>query len=758
MHTQYAGWAASGTAPSHHHGLESKGKSAGISLTVDANSHQFVCLDNFSSASAIHSQREMSSALATYSSLDSGRDDIRVLTIANSPTPSDHVHCTIERVSLQDIRDEYATHLASADVLGKPQRKKISLWGARHGLEEDSDAVQRHLPPESASRFSWGDFAALSYTWGSVRDRRDIVLNGQVTSVTRNLEAALRELAQQGHFRGRYKLWVDALCINQHDTDEQASQISKMREIYAGSWAVIVWLGAGDEDGDLAFDMLRRFSTMSPARQEELASQLQRNPAPRWTKAFYGLNELMKRPYWFRLWVVQEIVLGGSAAVLRCGSNLIGWTTFCAGLDVLFRRDMYIAKDELLQTEVARRRSRKSPVWHTLSLHLVHKDLWTLSKQNAVGDQSLGLRRLLDMACSSDCRNKRDKVFALLGMVEPKIAQAMVQDYSMKTSQIFEAVARLFITHSNSLEPLREGNPWGKTGTPSWAADWTWDGRFRYSRVDSPVWGAWQKTDVPELQPGDVHYRAAGDLPPRFTFLGDGLLECKGFVLDSVAGLGARANGYFDWLKRSITQAQGWTSAYGGRAETATAIARTLLLGYVSGGLPAADRHSTAMLHLPCTFDLAGPQFSRRGWVWLSSQEEYYFRWECWRAANDALEVGDLPLRAYFDDDIPAEADEADYDHVYGAFDRSCKERRLMLTKRGFVGWAPDNMYGKLQDQTRVGDVICIIFGCSVPLVVRPLRDRWQVVGEAYVQGVMDGEALALLASGECTESAFVFC
>ncbi|KAK3900961.1 hypothetical protein C8A05DRAFT_35365 [Staphylotrichum tortipilum] len=93
-------------------------------------------------------------------------------------------------------------------------------------------------------------------------------------------------------------------------------------------------------------------------------------------KAFYGLNELMKRPYWFRLWVVQEIVLGDSAAilrcrVLRCGSKMTGWTTFCTGLDVLFRRDMYIVKDELLQIELTRRRSRKRSCWHTLSLHLV---------------------------------------------------------------------------------------------------------------------------------------------------------------------------------------------------------------------------------------------------------------------------------------------------------------------------------------------------------------------------------------------------
>src|SRR3569833_392495 len=530
-----------------------------------------------------------------------------------------------------------------------------------------------------------------------------------------------------------------------------------MRKIYSGAWAVMAWLGEGDEDSTLAFDLLRRFSAMGPAQQEKLAKQLQINPDPQLTKAFYGLNELMKRPYWFRLWVVQEIVLGGSAVVLRCGDNLIGVTTFCEGLEVLFRRDMYTIKDELLQIEVTTRRSRKDPIWHTLSLHLVHKDLWKLNKHMEEGKRSPGLRRLLDIACSSECRNKRDKVFSLLGMMDPEIAQALAHDYSTKTSRIFESVTKLFITQFDNLEPLREGNPWGKTGTPSWAVDWTWDGRFRYSRVESPLWGAWQRMDGPEPRPEHI-YGAAGDLAPSFSFPGDGLLECKGFEVDSIAGLGARANHYSGRHKGSIKQAREWSSFYGGKAETAAAIAQTLILGHISSSQTAGDRHSAAMLHLHRTFGLAAPQFVRREWAWMSSQELYNFRWEGWRSANDGLKVGSLPLQDYFDDVIPPEAEEAYYDDVYGAFDRSCKERRFMLTERGFVGWAPDNMYGKTQDQTLVGDKICIIYGCSVPLVVRPLRDRWRVVGEAYVQGLMHGEALALLKSGECAERIFTFC
>jgi hypothetical protein len=43
-----------------------------------------------------------------------------------------------------------------------------------------------------------------------------------------------------------------------------------------------------------------------------------------------------------------------------------------------------------------------------------------------------------------------------------------------------------------------------------------------------------------------------------------------------------------------------------------------------------------------------------------------------------------------------------------------------MTTKHGYLGWAPDNLYGSDEGQARVGDKIGIIFGCSIPIVIRP--------------------------------------
>jgi hypothetical protein len=51
--------------------------------------------------------------------------------------------------------------------------------------------------------------------------------------------------------------------------------------------------------------------------------------------------------------------------------------------------------------------------------------------------------------------------------------------------------------------------------------------------------------------------------------------------------------------------------------------------------------------------------------------------------------------------------------------------------------------FGLCPPDTKVGDIICILHGCSVPVVLREKQGGYMsLVGEAYVHGVMDGEAL----------------
>ncbi|KAI0469728.1 hypothetical protein GGR56DRAFT_245695 [Xylariaceae sp. FL0804] len=59
---------------------------------------------------------------------------------------------------------------------------------------------------------------------------------------------------------------------------------------------------------------------------------------------------------------------------------------------------------------------------------------------------------------------------------------------------------------------------------------------------------------------------------------------------------------------------------------------------------------------------------------------------------------------------------------------------RLMTTREHNVGMASRN--------ARSGVAICILYGCSVPVLMRSVRDGYMLVGECYLDGYMYGEIL----------------
>lgn len=99
---------------------------------------------------------------------------------------------------------------------------------------------------------------ALSYVWGSQRDKVDIELNGTRFAITRNLHGALKRLRHRQRPR---MLWVDALCINQKDSQERAAQVSMMAAIYGQTARGLLWLGE-EPDAPVA--------TVSPQQAQEV--------------------------------------------------------------------------------------------------------------------------------------------------------------------------------------------------------------------------------------------------------------------------------------------------------------------------------------------------------------------------------------------------------------------------------------------------------------------------------------------------------
>jgi hypothetical protein len=97
-------------------------------------------------------------------------------------------------------------------------------------------------------------YEALSYVWGGSDKPKSISIGDYQLAVTPNLYTALLHLRDQWIER---ILWVDAICINQSDKEEQGLQVRSMAEIYCKASRVIVWLGEMGAESDQALKEIR---------------------------------------------------------------------------------------------------------------------------------------------------------------------------------------------------------------------------------------------------------------------------------------------------------------------------------------------------------------------------------------------------------------------------------------------------------------------------------------------------------------------
>lgn len=51
------------------------------------------------------------------------------------------------------------------------------------------------------------------------------------------------------------------------------------------------------------------------------------------------------------------------------------------------------------------------------------------------------------------------------------------------------------------------------------------------------------------------------------------------------------------------------------------------------------------------------------------------------------------------------------------------------------------------------GDILCILFGGKMPFVLRPIGSYYQLVGECFSHGLMNGEISNILQNGKAKET-----
>lgn len=319
-------------------------------------------------------------------------------------------------------------------------------------------------------------YEALSYIWGGEDDPLEVLIDlsskGSKEDVAeilvvvstvplqyasllvrQNLEGSLRHLRRKDSKR---VVWIDAVCINQADVVERNAQVSRMGDIFKKAQRVIVWVGPSTEDSQLAIQTLDYLG-----KQVVSTTNRRRAPAPdaaerTWFESFVQLpfddktwtaiSGLLQRPWFERLWVVQEAHLARRGLFL-CGEDELDWMTFRHAILALWYN--------------------KAASW-TLPpvMRLIGNLVELLPEKHPISD-------VFYQVYNRSCTNSQDRVYGLHGLFPPSFKKLIPPDYTLSVDKVYRDTTIAHINYSKRLEFLRLchiENPEAKIG-PSWVPD-----------------------------------------------------------------------------------------------------------------------------------------------------------------------------------------------------------------------------------------------------------------------------------------------
>ncbi len=662
----------------------------------------------------------------TYQQLNADRNEIRLITILSPdahPDEEDTIYCTLENVSLDDFTPEYKEFIHTADVA---LRRDLLLekWIQNR---QDAFGLSRgdRLPLTIVGRYAWTDYIALSYTWGDLGTTETIVLNGQRFEITRNLYLALHQLRASKFFAAGMKLWVDAICINQKNIQERSLQVQRMRDIYIQAFHTFAWLGPEEDDSARAItllDLLAKGHGMVKVTMPSQSDPLTADEAALWI----SLYKFLDRPYWRRVWILQELAVSFSTVDIFCGQARLSLSDLADAARTM--SESFLAIKENIRA-AHRLVGLPEPLLSVriflsriMELNLPFLDM-TKSKDRHI------LPILFDLSRTSEQTDLKDKLYAILGLLDRDIVKHITPDYELPLWKVFASFPKAMITATDRLDILRQcilGDT-DDPSMPSWVPDLT---------------TVIHTNDISNI----VTFNASGDTPAIFQFINDdrGLIVA-GFRIDAIDGLGCT---FWDIIgsQSSITPPSTVSNAYDTEYAARKALYRSLIM---AGKEEVEDGESTdweQLLDIPSSVP---------SWYNEKLQKKHESIRE-FLTLNKGLQVLGHELEEWLSSDKDHTSEPSAAPQIEKFYSRLLtvqSSRRLMTTAQGRIGVAPK--------AAKQGDIICIFFGSTVPMAVRPIPDfehTFFLVGECYVEGMMDGDALGLVANNLSPLERFVLC
>lgn len=520
------------------------------------------------------------------------------------------------------------------------------------------------------------DYIALSYVWGPETYQPTIFLNGRSFPVTRNLHCALQHIRDRN---SQMSLWIDAVCINQDDNEERGHQIAHMRSIYRCASRVIIWLGEADETSDVAVDYLRYEAhddhTMPPC-----------------------VIDIFCRPWWSRVWVVQEAASARSEPVFRCGDKELPWSCLRSlQSKVPFTGWLQYVMEVRRWRHLLQDAGDPMAKMHTT----IHMRMFYGAVDRLRHGSALSWRDVLALGYVMQSTDPRDRIYALMGLLDPQKSLRLEPDYDQDVALVRREAAFRSLKCSEGLEPLTITSLLSRENLPTWAADLTNGEPGIFMAADTGIYQAAKET-VARL-------RCSTDYK---------ILHASGIVCDTIVDVVYGRNNKTAADRRAFGRARNLAYTSGKRNCLDTSVTkdrfwRTMIMNQ---GLPGFGS-APADLVYPAPQDLG----------------HRYMAWQ--------KEV-----------DVPAEAigeGEVFEWHLEYFKPYFASQHAISNNERWTFFTTTSARFGLGQQGAMAGDFICLLCGGHVAYILRKEQDHHVFVGCAYVHGIMDGEIAATLSDTE---------
>lgn len=522
-------------------------------------------------------------------------------------------------------------------------------------------------------------YEALSYVWGDSEKTEQIHIAGRgIVSVTPGLHDALVRLRHPSRPR---TMWIDQLCIDQDNAREKTHQVNLMREIYKKCIQCLIWFG--ELPKDITKNDARGALDVIAVYAGKFDSSEQRAKLP---SSLSTLGKLKNACRAFQLFVQNDWwtrIWTVQEAVLppeltaHWGPLSIPWSVVVTAASNL-NSTSFVALPASLRTIDT---SNFTPMVRGLAIV-------------KAGESPLFLLQRWRYRNASD---PRDKVYALMGLLKlGSLPRILSCDYDLNTASLFAKITCDFIVQEQGLRPLVGLRPVRDPDMPSWAIDlgrhsnvsgsyaW-WDHCFRYR---------W--------------FSACGAEKFQGRLLNQGTtLALRGVMIARVEKVGITTicpevmDAAYEQLSHQI---HSWTD---------------LLLDYLQMNPTLTVYHNG-----------------------LSYQTAF------WRTLVGDLVTDEFPLRRATREDV-ALVSQFHGTHGWTEIRPSLRcmvlNHAFFITEEGYIGIGPPDM--------RESDEVWVLAGGRMPFVLRHEHERTLeegtadrscervLVGDAYVHGLMDGEA-----------------